>query len=133
MVLDVYANAAKKIVTITVASVLACLFMYVANVHSNDKGSSVGNADKTFDRVFLQSINNLMLLERIVKLVGVPPVKVGEASLKVPGEKYHWSGREGSSFNVRVSSGKIIDANIVTTEGQIIELGSDGELIEFGK
>jgi len=50
-----------------------------------------------FDRAFLQSIKNVQLYERIVKIVGVPPVKVGEASVKIPGEKYHWNGRENSS------------------------------------
>ena len=133
MVQDVCANAHKSIVTVRVAIVIACLLLSVANVLSTENESRAGYADIAFDRAFLQSIKNTMLFERIVKLVGVSPVKVGEASLKVPGEKYHWNGREGSAFNIRVSSGKIIDANIVTTEGRIIELGSDEELIEFGK
>jgi hypothetical protein len=60
-------------------------------------------------------------------------VKAAEASLKIPGEKYHWSGREYTSFNIRVISGKVIDANVVSPDGRIITLESDGELIEIGK
>lgn len=73
-----------------------------------------------------------MLYERIVKIVGVPPVKAAEASVKIPGEKYHWSGRENTSFNIRVISGKVIDANVVTPDGRIVSLES-GELFEIGK
>ncbi len=90
-----------------------------------------------FDKAFLQSIKNVMLYERIVKIVGVLPVKVAEASLKIPGEKYHWNGRENTSFNIRVISGKVIDANVVTPDGRIISLDisleGNGEVNDFGK
>ncbi len=87
----------------------------------------------TFDKAFLQSIKTVKLYGRIVEIVGVPPVKVAEASLKIPGEKFHWSGKEHSSFNIRVISGKVIDANVVTPDGRIVSLESNGELIEIGK
>ena len=86
----------------------------------------------TFDKAFLQSIKAVMLYERIAKIVGVPPVKVAEASLKIPGEKYHWNGRENTSFNIRVIAGKIVEANVVTPEGRIVSIES-GELFEIGK
>jgi hypothetical protein len=91
-----------------------------------------GQAGITFDKAFLLSIKAEMSFERIVKIVGVPPVKAAEASLKIPGEKYHWNGREKSSFNIRVSSGKVIDANVVTPDGRIVTL-ERGELFEIGK
>lgn len=81
----------------------------------------------------MQSVRNVKLYERIVKRVGVPAVKVAESSVKIPGEKYHWSGRENTSFNVRVISGMVVDANVVTPDRRILSLESNGELYEIGK
>lgn len=112
-----------------------CLSVITASA-AMDKLQS-GQSGMIFDKAFLQSIKNVMLYERIVKIVGVPPVKVGEASLKIPGEKYHWNGRENSSLNIRVISGKIVDANVVTPDGRIISLDisleGKGEVNDFGK
>jgi hypothetical protein len=73
------------------------------------------------------------LYEQIVKIVGVPGAKVGVSSIKTPGEKYHWNGREKSSFSIRVSSGKILDANVKTPDGSILSLEGNGEVIDYGK
>jgi hypothetical protein len=53
--------------------------------------------------------------------------------VKIPGEKYHRNGKENTSFNIRVISGKIVDANVVTPDGSIVSLESDGKLFEIGK
>ena len=79
---------------------------------------AAGQANKIFDKAFLQSIRNVQRYEQIVKIVGVPGEKVGDGSLKIPGKKYHWSGRKNSSFNIRMSSGKLVDANVVTPDGR---------------
>lgn len=81
-----------------------------------------GQADKVFDKAFLQSVRDVLSYEQIVRIVGVLGVKVGSDSLKIPGDKYHWSGRENSSFNIRINAGKVIDANVVTPDGRIITL-----------
>ncbi len=114
-------------------AVLACLFLIVVSVSAATDKVKPGQAGMTFDKAFLQSIKTVKLYGRIVEIVGVPPVKVAEASLKIPGEKFHWSGKEHSSFNIRVISGKVIDANVVTPDGRIVSLESNGELIEIGK
>jgi hypothetical protein len=114
-------------------SILAYLFLSVASASAASDKIQSGQAGMTFDTAFLQSIKAVRFYERIVKIVGVPPVKVGEASVKVPGEKYHWNGRENTSFNIRVVSGKIIDANVVTPDGRIVSLEGNGEVNEFGK
>lgn len=111
---------------------LVYLFIVVVSASAATDKIQSGQADLIFDKAFLQSIKSVMLYERIVRIVGVPPVKVAEASLKIPGEKYHWNGRENTSFNIRVISGKVIDANVVTPYGRIISLES-GELFEVGK
>lgn len=90
-------------------------------------------AGMAFDKAFLQSIKAVMTYEQIVKIVGVPPVKVAEASLKIPGEKYHWDGKENTSFNIRVISGKVVDANVVAADGRILSLEYNGEVNEVGK
>src|ERR1035437_3179839 len=92
-----------------------------------------GQADKIFDKAFLQSIRNVLLYEQIVKIVGVSGAKVGYSSIKIPGKKYHWNGRKNSSFNIRVSSGKLVDANVVTPEGRILSLEGNGKVTDFGK
>ncbi len=114
-------------------AILACLFLTVVSAYAVTDKIQPGQAGMTFDKSFLQSIKTVKLYGRIVEIVGVPPVKVAEASLKIPGEKYHWSGKEHSSFNIRVISGKVIDANVVTPGGSIVSLESNGELIEIGK
>ena len=112
---------------------ISCLFIFVANLYAEVNTVKSGQADKTFDKAFLQSIKSVLLYEQIVKIVGVQGVKVGGNSIKIPGEKYHWNGRENSSFNIRVSSGKLVDANVVTPEGRILSLEGNGEVIDLGK
>jgi len=71
--------------------------------------------------------------EQIVKIVGVPGEKVGDSSIKIPGKKYHWSGPENSSFNIRVVSGRLVDANVVTPDGRFLSLEGNGEITDLGK
>lgn len=94
---------------------------------------AAGQADKIFDKAFLQSIRNVQRYEQIVKIVGVPGAKVGNGSIKIPGGKYHWSGRGNSSFNIRVVSGKLIDADVVTPDGRFLSLEGNGEITDLGK
>jgi hypothetical protein len=116
--------------------ILAYLCLSVVSASAAMDKMQPGQADMIFDKAFLQSIKNVLLYEEIVKIVGVPPVKVGEASVKIPGEKYHWNGRENSSLNIRVISGKVIDANVVAPDGRIISLDisleGKGEINNFG-
>lgn len=115
------------------ATIVVYMFLSAVSTFAGVDKTQSGQADMVFDKVFLQSIRNVRQYERIVKIVGVPPVKIGAASVKIPGEKYHWNGRVNTSFNIRVFSGKIIDANVVAPDGRFISLESDGELFEFGK
>ncbi len=94
---------------------------------------AAGQADKIFDEAFLQSIKNVRLYEQIVKIVGVPGEKVGDSSIKIPGIKYHWSGRKNSSFNIRVISGKLVDADVVTPDGRFLSFEGNGEITDLGK
>lgn len=112
---------------------ISLLLIFVFNLNAEVKIVKSGQADKIFDKAFLQSIKNVMLYEQIVKIVGVQGVKVGGSSLTIPGDKYHWNGRENSSFNIRVSSGKLVDANVVTPDGRILSLEGNGEVIDLGK
>jgi hypothetical protein len=111
-----------------IATVCAVAVAYVAV-----QVFAAGQADRIFDKAFLQSIKHVQLYEQIVKTVGVQGTKVGNSSLKIPGEKYHWNGRKNSSFNIRVSAGKLVDANVVTPEGRILSLEGNGEIIDLGK
>ncbi len=118
--------------TIWSVAILAYLFLTVVSASASTDKMQPGQSGMVFGKAFLQSIKTVKIFERIVEIVGVPPVKVAEPSLKIPGEKYHWSGKEHSSFNIRVISGKVIDANVVTPDGRIVTLES-GELFEIGK
>ena len=124
---------ALKIAGISFIALLAYLFFSVVSVSTAAEKSQPGQSGLIFDKAFLQSIKNVLLYERIVRIVGVPAVKVGADSHKIPGEKYHWSGRGNSSFNLRVISGKVIEANVVTPEGHIVSMESNGELFEISK
>ena len=118
-------------------TVISCLLVFNVMLFPALGNAASGQADKVFDRAFLQSIKDVMSYEQVVKKVGVQGVKVGSDTLKIPGDKYHWNGKENSSFNIRVHSGKVIDANVVTPEGRIISLykslGGNGEVHELGK
>lgn len=120
-----------------VMAVVACLFVSGTLLSPTVGSAASGQADKVFDREFLQSVKDVMFYEQIVRIVGVQGVKVGSDSLKIPGDKYHWNGRENSSFNIRVNTGKVIDANVVTPDGHIISLDKSfegsGEVHELGK
>lgn len=125
--------ARKCMPVMAVMAVVACLLVSGIILSPAVGNAASGQADKVFDKEFLLSVKDVLSYEQIVRIVGVQGVKVGSDSLKIPGDKYHWDGRKNSFFNIRVNSGKLIDANVITTEGRIIELGSYGELIEFGK
>ena len=120
-----------------VMAVVACLLLSGAILSPAVGSAASGQADKVFDREFLQSVKDVMFYEQIVRIVGVQGVKVGSDSLKIPGDKYHWNGRENSSFNIRVNTGKVIDANVVAPDGHIISLDKSfegsGEVHELGK
>ncbi|MHB8123510.1 MAG: hypothetical protein ACYDG4_15305 [Desulfuromonadaceae bacterium] len=118
---------------VPIIALISCLFIFVVNLYAEVDRVIPGQADKIFDKSFLQSISNVLLYEQIVKIVGVKGVKVGISSIKIPGEKYHWNGLGNSSFNIRVSSGKVIDANVITPEGRIVSLEGNGEVIDLGK
>jgi hypothetical protein len=105
-----------------VMAVVACLLVSGTILSPAVGNAASGQADKVFDKEFLQSVKDVLSYEQIVRIVGVQGVNVGSDSLKIPGDKYHWDGREKSSFNIRVISGKVIDANVVTPDGRIISL-----------
>lgn len=121
----------------SLGTIISCLFIFNVLLFPAVAKAASGQADKIFDRAFLQSIKDVMTYEQVVKIVGVQGVKVGSDSLKIPGDKYHWNGRENSSFNIRVHAGKMIDANVVTPDGRIISLDKSlegrGEVRELGK
>lgn len=132
---EILLAAAKKCVPIR--AVIACLLVSSVVISPALSKAASGQADKVFDKAFLQSVKDVQSYEQIVRIVGVQGVKVGSDSLKIPGDKYHWDGRENSSFNIRVNAGRLIDANVVTLDGRIISLDKSidgsGEVHEIGK
>lgn len=132
---EILLTIAKKI--IPVMAVVACLLISGTILSPAVSSAASGQADKVFDKEFLQSVKDVLSYEQIVRIVGVQGVNVGSDSLKIPGDKYHWDGREKSSFNIRVISGKVIDANVVTPDGRIISLDKSlqgsGEVHDLGR
>lgn len=117
---EILLAAAKKCVPNR--AVIACLLFCSVVISPAVSKAASGQADKVFDKAFLQSVKDVQSYEQIVRIVGVQGVKVGSDSLKIPGDKYHWNGWEHSSFNIRVNAGKVIDANVVTPDGRILSL-----------
>ena len=132
---EILLTAARKYMP--VMAVVACLFVFVTLLSPVVGSAASGQANTVFDKAFLQTVKDVLSYEQIVRIVGVPGVKVGSDSLKIPGDKYHWDGRENSSFNIRINAGKVIDANVVTPDGRIISLDKSlegsGEVHDLGK
>lgn len=128
------ANTSKFVL---VMAVVSYLFIVVVNLYADVDKAKPGQADKVFDKAFLQSVKDVQSYEQLVRIVGVQGVKVGSNYFKIPGDKYHWNGREHSSFNIRVNSGKVIDANVITPDGSILTLDKSlngrGEITDLGK
>lgn len=122
---------ARKCLSVT--AVIASLLVYIVILSPAFGNAASVQADKVFDKAFLQSIKTVLTYEQIVRIVGVEGENVGSNSLKIPGDKYHWNGRENTSFNIRVISGKVIDGNVLTPDGRIITLEGNGEINELGK
>lgn len=126
--------AARKCVPIM--AVILCLLALNVIVSPKVGNAASVQADKVFDKAFLQSVKDVLTYEQIVRIVGVQGEKVGSNILKIPGDKYHWNGLKNSSFNIRVNAGKVIDANVVTPDGRIISLDKSlegiGEVHELG-
>lgn len=118
-------------------AVISCLLALNVIMSPAVGSAASGQADKVFDKAFLQSVKDVLTYEQLVRIVGVQGEKVGSNSLKIPGDKYHWNGREHSSFNIRVNAGKVIDANVVTPDGRIITLDKSlegsGEVHDLAK
>jgi len=93
---------------------------------------AAGQADKIFDKAFLYSIRNVQRYEQLVRIVGDPGEIIGENSLRVPGTKYHWNGRKNTKFNVSVSGGYVVDANVVAPDGHILSLEENGKISDLG-
>lgn len=117
-------------------TVVSYLFVFVVNLYADVDKAKLGQADKVFDKAFLQSVKDVLTYEQLVRIVGTQGEKVGSNSLKIPGDKYHWCGRENSSFNIRVNAGKVIDANVATPDGRVVSLEKSldggGEINELG-
>lgn len=132
---EILLTVARKCMS-TIAFISGLLVLNIIVFPAVGKAAS-GQADKVFDKAFLQSVKDVLLYEQIVRIVGIQGVKVGSNTLKIPGDKYHWNGREHSSFNIRVNAGKVIDANVVTPDGHIISLDKSlegsGEVHELRK
>lgn len=127
--------AARK--GVSLMAFISCLLALNVFVSPEVGNAASGQTEMVFDKVFLQSIKDMLTYEQIVRIVGVQGEKVGSNSLKIPGDKYHWNGREHSSFNIRVNAGKVIDANVVTSDGRVISLDKSlegrGEVHDLGK
>ena len=118
---------------VTIIALVSYLFIFSVNLHAEGDRTKAGQADRIFNRAFLELIKNVKLYEQIVKIVENRGVAVGNSTLKIPGEKYHWKGRDNSSFNIRVISGTIVDANVVDPDGNILSLEVNGEITDYGK
>lgn len=114
-------------------AIISYLLIFVLIVSAESVIVIPGHADRIFDKAFLQSVKNVQLYNQVVAIVGVPGVEVAVSSIKIPGLKYHWKGRNNSFFNVTVRSGKIVDADVVTPDGHILTLDDHGEVIDFEK
>lgn len=127
--------AARK--SVSLMAVISCLLALNVIMFSAVGNAASGQADKVFDKAFLQSVKDVLTYEQLVRIVGVQGEKVGSNSFKIPGDKYHWNGREHSSFNIRINAGKVIDANVVTPDGRIITLDKSlegsGEVHDLAK
>lgn len=121
----------RKIVA--VMAVISYFYVFAVSLYAEVGKATPGQANTVFDKAFLQSIRNVLLFEQVEKIVGTAGIKVGSSTLKIPGEKYHWNGQQNSSLNIRVNSGKVVDANVVAPEGNILTLDGNGEVIDFGK
>ncbi len=132
---EILPAVARKCVSLM--AVISCLLALNVILSPAVGNAASGQADQVFDKAFLQSVKDVLTYEQLVKIVGVQGKKVGSNSLKIPGDKYHWNGREHSSFNIRVNAGKVIDANVVTPDGRIISLDKSlegsGEVHDLGK
>ncbi len=127
-----FIRGARRIFAPSLA-VMSYLLIFVFIAHAESTVVRPGQADRIFDRAFLQSVKSVPLYKQVVPIVGVPGVEVAGSSIKLPGVKYHWKGRNNSFFNVTVRSGRIIDADVVTPDGHILTFDDHGKVIDIEK
>ncbi|MBI5655630.1 MAG: hypothetical protein HZC44_01925 [Geobacter sp.] len=92
---EILLAAARK--SVSLMAVISCLLTLNVIMFSAAGNAASGQADKVFDKAFLQSVKDVLTYEQLVRIVGVQGEKVGSNSLKIPGDKYHWNGRETGS------------------------------------
>jgi hypothetical protein len=90
-------------------------------------GGQPGVTGTVFNRRFIPQIKPMMTYEQIVKIVGIQGAKVGEE--KVRGASiihYRWKGEKRSVLNIRVSSGRLLDATVLAPNGNTYSIGRNG-------
>ncbi|MEI6205726.1 MAG: hypothetical protein WCP20_02975 [Desulfuromonadales bacterium] len=112
----------KKIVGCTLLMVFIC-------VSSQELfAGQAGTTDTVFNRRFIQKIKPMMPYDQLVKIIGAEGLKTGEDKLS-PTTKvlYHWDGARKSTLDIKVDSGKIIDATVISPKSKKFYLGKNAD------
>lgn len=117
----------RKLVLLTVALLIVG---FSANAFS---AAQPGMTSTVFNRRFIPKIKPMMPYDQIVRMVGSQGAKTGEGKqTTAPIISYRWNGGKKSVLNVRVSSGRLVDATMLAPNGHTYYIGKKGEVKDLG-
>jgi len=95
-------------------------------------GPQAGVTDTRFNRRFLPTIKPMMTYEQIVRVIGAPGVKLGEAGKSSQQTaQYRWKGGKGSVLTVRLVNNRMSDATVLAPNGHTYLIRGDGRIVEL--
>ncbi len=96
-------------------------------------GQQPGVTSTVFNRRFIPNIRPQMPYEQIVRMTGVQGAKVGESKAgSTSVSSYRWNGGKGSSLNVRIAGGKLVDATMKAPNGHTYVVSRNGKVSDMG-
>jgi hypothetical protein len=113
-----------------IAASLLCVFGLVGTALAGQQGAT----ETIFNRRFIPNIKPAMTYDQVVKLAGVPGVKIGE-DVKVvpPSVQYRWQGGRDSILTVKFSGNKLVEATVLGPNKHTYLVRAGGEVVDITK
>jgi len=96
------------------------------------QGGEPGVTETIFNRRFIPTIKPMMTYDQIVRIVGVPGIKVGEdPKASPPTVQYRWKGGRDSVLTIRLGKNKLIDATVLAPNKHTYLIRNTGEVADI--
>jgi len=105
-------------------TILATVMMVTFAAATALAGSQPGTTDTVFNRKFFEKIKPMMPYEQLVTMIGTAGAKVTVNKPASPANTvYHWDGGRKSALDIKVDTGKVVEATVTSPKNKKFTLG----------